>query len=614
VSRKKAHSKGCLIVALLLIAALAAGCGGGGGGGQTQPATQASAAAEQTTAATTTIAAETKATTTEAPPPAKDDYSGIEQTKDKSTIPIIDDPKHPWGRYPEEITVRMIKANDASDWRWEHLAKVGENIEDNRFTRKYKSHLNINVVYDWIVDNTQYDQRLKLAISSGDLPDFFRIPTHMRTDLMQLAEADLILPIDDLWAEYVSPLTQQISTEDGGLVMAAIAYKGKMMGVPSVTAGIHVTPHFWVRIDWMNKLKLTPPKTMDEYHDYMVTVAEADINGDGSTVYGMMLPGKQDGLSFWDQLEGVFVGFDAYPLQWVKDDAGKLVWGAVLPEMKDGLKFMSKLYKEGLLDPEFTVKDFETAAQIVASGHAATAFYWHWATHSFLNDNRKNDPQADWEVFDTPTATGHPARKRMELGLRAVFAVNKKTAHPEAIIKMMNLYNEWSFGENGDFEYYHQPFIDGTLVNDIWGHGPVDGLHAQIDTANIEAIQPVFAGEVDASTLKGTAKSFYENCIAEWTWMNMFGPGNTPGLQMVKAFHDPENLLKYNYFVGAPTPTMIERWAQLVELTNTMAIQCITGEADVDTAFDAFVKDWMQMGGSQVTQEVNEWYESNQKK
>jgi putative aldouronate transport system substrate-binding protein len=595
-----------MFIPYFLIIAFFIGCGGGNAN-QVTTVSQETTAGQTSTAEQATTSANNEETT--APAASGTDYSSVEQTQDKSTIPIMTE--GPLGRYPETITVRMVKGNDAGDWRWEHLAKVGETIEDNRFTRKIKTNLNIDVVYDWIVDNSQYDQRMKLAISSGDLPDFLRIPAHMRSDLMQLAEADMILAIDDLWDEYVSPLTKQISTEDGGLVMASIAYKGKMMGVPSVTAGIHVTPHFWVRTDWMNKLGLTPPNTMDEYYTFMQDFSQADINGDGSKVYGMMLAGRNEGLGFWDQLEGIFVGFDAYPVQWIKNDAGDLVWGATLPEMKEGLRFINKLYNDGLIDPEFTVKDMDAANQILASGHAATTFYWHWATHSILNHSRENDPNADWEVFDTPTATGKPARKRMELGLRGVFVANKKTEHPEAIIKMMNLYNEWSFGENADFEYFHQPFIDGTLVNDIWGHGPVDGLHAQIDTANIEAIQPAFSGEIDPATLTGTAKSFYENCMAEWTWMRMFGPGNTPGLQMVKAFHDPDNLIKYNYFVGAPTPTMIERWAQLLERTNTMAIQCFTGEVDINSAFEAFVNDWNQLGGEQVTQEVNEWYKSN---
>ena len=574
-----------ILVTCLLVMAIFSGCSGGNQG----------APAETTTAAPATSAAETAAQTQAAATTAAE-------------AEFVDGPLV---KYPEPITVTFIMDTSAGDaWKWEALEKLGETLEDNRFTRTYLETLNIDAKYLWIADSAQYNQKLKLAISTGDLPDVIKIPTGMRTDLMQLAEAEMIIPMDDLWKEYATDFSNQLATEDGGLAMASIAYNGQMMGVPSVTAGIHVTPHFWVRTDWLDRLGGVPPATMDEYYDYMKKVSEADLNGDGSTVYGMMVAGRHDGLGFWNQLEGLFVGFEAYPVQWI-EESGKLIWGATMPQMKDGLKFVRRLYEEGLIDPEFTVKDTDKALEILASGHGATVFGWHWYTHMGLVHTIENFPEANWEVFDTPTATGRPARKRMELGLRHVYAVNKNAQHPEALIKMMNLYNEWNFGENADYEYYSSPTIDGELINDIWYFSPVEQLHAQIDTLNIEAIQPVFAGEMDPSELKGTAKTFYENCIADWTWMNMFGPGNTPGLQMVKAIHDPENLLKYNYFVGAPTPTMVDKWAQLLELTNTFAIQSITGDIEVDSGFDDFINNWSQMGGEQITKEVNEWYEAN---
>ena len=38
-------------------------------------------------------------------------------------------------------------------------------------------------------------------------------------------------------------------------------------------------------------------------------------------------------------------------------------------------------------------------------------------------------------------------------------------------------------------------------------------------------------------------------------------------------------------------------------------VQIITGEKPVD-AFDDFVKQWYEMGGTQITEEANEWYHS----
>lgn len=42
-------------------------------------------------------------------------------------------------------------------------------------------------------------------------------------------------------------------------------------------------------------------------------------------------------------------------------------------------------------------------------------------------------------------------------------------------------------------------------------------------------------------------------------------------------------------------------------MQNEVFVKIILGES-IDT-FDQFVEDWKKLGGDQITQEVNEWYE-----
>lgn len=64
-------------------------------------------------------------------------------------------------------------------------------------------------------------------------------------------------------------------------------------------------------------------------------------------------------------------------------------------------------------------------------------------------------------------------------------------------------------------------------------------------------------------------------------------------------------------FVGAPTPTMVERKTTLEKQQNEMFVKIILG--DPIDKFDQFVKDWKKLGGDQITQEVNEWYAATKK-
>ena len=70
---------------------------------------------------------------------------------------------------------------------------------------------------------------------------------------------------------------------------------------------------------------------------------------------------------------------------------------------------------------------------------------------------------------------------------------------------------------------------------------------------------------------------------------------------------DSGNLFVDN-FAGAPTPTMVDRWATLQELQNTTFTRIIVGDLDVDSGFAEFVDSWLKLGGQDITEEVSAWY------
>lgn len=49
----------------------------------------------------------------------------------------------------------------------------GEDIHDNIWTRTYAEKLGINLSYMWVVDHSQYQQKLTATVMSGDIPDVF---------------------------------------------------------------------------------------------------------------------------------------------------------------------------------------------------------------------------------------------------------------------------------------------------------------------------------------------------------------------------------------------------------------------------------------------------------
>jgi len=60
-------------------------------------------------------------------------------------------------------------------------------------------------------------------------------------------------------------------------------------------------------------------------------------------------------------------------------------------------------------------------------------------------------------------------------------------------------------------------------------------------------------------------------------------------------------------------PTAVEKQADLNKLRNEVFVQIVMGKLPLEE-FDRFVEQWLDMGGRQITEEVNEWYKSQQQK
>lgn len=115
------------------------------------------------------------------------------------------------------------------------------------------------------------------------------------------------------------------------------------------------------RKDWLDKLGLKPPTTIEEWHTVLKAFKEKDPNGNGKAdeipysiakaPSGTALGGVGSGMSEFTAAWGILDGF-------YKDPAsGKLLYGPMQPQYKDYLTTMASWYKEGLIDSEFASTD-----------------------------------------------------------------------------------------------------------------------------------------------------------------------------------------------------------------------------------------------------------------
>ena len=525
------------------------------------------------------------------------------QASSTTTQPVqTAEPADPFGKYDELITLNAVRfLQDGIEFI------EGESLENNIWSRTYEDVLGIKIDYDWTTPQSQYAQKLNVSSSSNTLPDLMWVDA---AQLKRMVEDGQLMDLSEVYQDYAADFTDKVLNDDGGNAMEAASFGGKLYGLPHIQSGFGSTQVLWVRSDWLDTLDLDVPKTMQ---DVLVAARafknnDPDQNGTDDT-FGL---GVNKGLLAQNNLpyavlDGFFNAYHAYPTIWIKDDSGKLVFGGIQPEMKAALAELQALYTEGVIDEEFGVKDAVKVSEDANSGKIGMFYGYFWNCASgWLQEGKINNPDSEWIAVPITSIDEDPARAMAPFATTYYTVVSSKCKNPEAAVKMYNLVLEKMFGETAEPEIYNATPDNIAVFNYAYSYGepPRKNLDAQA-----KAAAALKSG--DLSALNAEETYYYNSCktfidtgdLNQWGSFKMFGP--TGGLSIINGYVADNRVLTDQYY-GAPTDGMAEYNATLQKLQLEVFTKIITGSADIDE-FDTFVKNWYNLGGQQITDEVNDW-------
>ncbi|MFC4808663.1 extracellular solute-binding protein [Paenibacillus sp. GCM10023250] len=519
----------------------------------------------------------------------------------------------PFGKYDPPIEITTVR--NLSDIVENNVLGVlkDENFEDNRWTRLYFDQLGIKIKDNWVVKGNDtsepYVQKVNVMLASGDLPDV--IPVNA-TQLKQLADSGQIEDMTDLYNAYASPELKEILSEEGSGPFDSATFDGKLMAIPQTGSSIEQAQFVWIRTDWLDKLGLQPPKTMDDVLAISKAFAERDPDGNHlKDTFGLAVTKELFGGSMG--LEGFMAGYGAYPNIWLENPEGKLVFGSVQPEMKKALQALQNMYKNDELDDEFGVKEGSKVSEAIANGKIGMQYGQQWNSIWPLQLNKDHDPKAQWRAFPIVSESGEPAKVPLKFSTTKFFAVRKGAAHPEAIIKLFNMHVEKNWGKTQENDYYYAP----PDAESVWQLSLVQPAPTKKNLELFRTLEEV-RRTGDRSKLTGEAKVIQQKLdayasgskegFALWGWERIYGPEGAEG---IVDQYDKNHQFLLDKFEGAPTPTMVERRTTLETMQNEVFVRIILGAPIAE--FDKFVQDWNKLGGSQMTKEVNDYYESMKK-
>ncbi|WP_324254104.1 extracellular solute-binding protein [Paenibacillus sp. 1001270B_150601_E10] len=444
----------------------------------------------------------------------------------------------------------------------------GMNENQNPYVEEIRARTNLNVQFVLPLASV-YEEKLNVYMSQEKRPDMLHVYNPVWLD--RYMKAGELIPLDDLLKEHGQELLKKIPKE----AWKQVTYEGHIYAIPSLheIKGVEL---MYARNDWLDRLGLKPPTTLEEYAEVIRAFKEDDPDGNG----------LQDttGLILTENLGRSAPFFGAFGTQldsWIVRD-GRLAYGSLVPEAKEAIAFLRKLYQEQLLDQEFPLNRHRNLESKVVEGTVGLFSAAWYDTRGMIAESKRRNPHAEWIVLNYPTGPDGANGVYSEDLIRGYNVIPTGTKRAAEVIQLLN----YIAGDGAKvlklgFENQVWQMIDGKIKTNFEEHDK--HLYRGIYQSLVNLQDPV----LDKQRLDSL--------------------GN---YQLHDNLKYIEQHLILNAFQGMPTPAMNRLSMKPMDLYERF-VRIIVGVDALD-AFDQVAEEWLDSGGREVTREVNAWYRQQQ--
>lgn len=513
----------------------------------------------------------------------------------------------PFGAYPETIEYTLGKMTSVNN------SNMPENdtYTDNAYTRYIKSVINVQNVDVFEANDSQYDTNVSMVISMGSLPDIMVVSS--QDEVEQLVEAGLIEDLTESYNNCISDRIRKMYESYGDSLKDMVTYDGKIMALPetNITDGPNLV---WLRKDWMDKLGLSEPHTIDDVVNIVKHFISEDPGNNGVDASGkpntVGLAVDTDvtgecGYSSEFLLDIIFACFGAYPKQWIMNDDGEIVYGSVTDEAKEALSYINSLYNQGVIDNDFLLRTSTNICELIENGLCGSFFGPWWAPNNPLANAVSRNPDADWQPYLIATDSDGTTSYHSQNPCYKYVVVRKGYEHPEIAAKMISvMFDKVRFDctDSEEFKNYYQINVEPTarpLSINVDYNNALSICYSNIDAA--------ISGRKNPDSLELLERSFYDACSEYIKNANKTSTQWAAYMSRIKACSliTQDNIKVVDSLYFKTTDTMKSHWWRLKAKEKEAYLKIISGEEDI-SYFDTFVKEWNEQGGQTITSEVSE--------
>ena len=333
---------------------------------------------------------------------------------------------------------------------------------------------------------TDQDTKLSVAAAANSLPDLFGVNRDM---LMKIARQGLVAPVDNLLP--LMPIRTRTHYSDAGR-NRLVTLQGKMYGLPDPGAMDRVEGVV-IRKDWLDKLGLPVPKTLDDLYKVAQAFTTKDPDGNGKDdTYGFGAFFESSGLSSagfgrrFDYILGAF----GVPGVWNFESAAKFQFNFRDPAFRDAVEFIKKVNAEKIIDPSWSAPNKDEFRARWKQGKFGIMWeqFAALATKANYKDFDANFPNGEWIAINPPTGPKGYSSNGLDIAQARIYAVSQKAVKAgkgPAIAKLL----EWMATDEG---YYLCGFgVEGVnYKKDAKGFITMDGISPD-NAYTAKAMQPL---------------------------------------------------------------------------------------------------------------------------
>lgn len=538
-------------------------------------------------------------------------------TQTEGNVETVEKPEEvvaydPMGAYEEAVTVEIGRPME--DYGVE--IPEGETYVDNSVLDYIKEKLNIDVEYTWegVAYGENYTRCLSLTIASGEMPDILWI--NDEDILRQLVENDLVADLTDVYEQYASDLVKSTYAACASDVLGDRAtYDGKLVALPNITYG--GLDHFiHIRQDWVDALGLT----LDEDGNHLITREELEMVARAFVENDPGNSGDPVGISIHPYLNTdantAFTSFNhpygGYYRFWFEEDDGTVTSGSTAPETKEILGWWNHMYEEGLLDPQYGISAWDSILEMVTQNRLGIISGEVGAVSWMMNNAIAADPNAVFAAYALDNGTGKTSWVEYD-NINRWVVVSKDCEHPEAAIKLLNLFAEMQAHQK-EIAAEDSPLADLLNNHEILysNYYPLYLLSFVSARTDYETIRDCLNGEMTYDELSLTAqraydvyKKYQEDPTSLTVEERIIYQNQICAWKVRVELRENDLIDFVSPIYGITTDTMASKLADLNKLEEETYVKIITGEEPVDY-FDTFVEEYNSRGGAAICEELAE--------